>query len=62
MFREITTLCIFSKRYDFEKELKSFVDIANDVEEKAIATTMNEFGLSFDKKFFKANREVRCRS
>ncbi|XP_052281761.1 uncharacterized protein LOC127879129 [Dreissena polymorpha] len=49
---------IMTKRYDFEKELKSFVDIANDVEEKAIATTMNEFGLSFDKKFFKANREI----
>jgi len=47
-----------SKQYDFEKELKSFVDIANEIDNQVISSTMHEFGLSFDKKFFKANKEV----
>ncbi|XP_053399136.1 uncharacterized protein LOC123556796 isoform X2 [Mercenaria mercenaria] len=49
---------IMNKKYDFEKELKSFVDIANEIEDKVVSSTMSEFGLSFDKKFFKANKEI----
>ena len=56
VFMLIFVIC--SKKYDFEKELKSFVDIANEIEDKVISSTMSEFGLSFDKKFFKANKEV----
>ena len=48
-----------SKRYDFEKELKSFVDMASDIEHQTISSSMMEFGLSFDRKYYKANTEVR---
>ncbi|KAL4230434.1 hypothetical protein ACF0H5_010816 [Mactra antiquata] len=49
---------IMNKQYDFEKELKSFVDIANEIEDNVMTSTMSEFGLSFDKKYFKANKEI----
>ena len=50
--------CYCSKQYDFEKELKSFVDIASDIEHQTISSSMMEFGLSFDRKYYKANTEV----
>ncbi|WAQ99451.1 CNBD2-like protein [Mya arenaria] len=49
---------IMSKQNDFEKELKSFVDIANEVEEKAVTTALHDTALTFDKKLFKANTEI----
>lgn len=51
----------YRKQNDFEKELKSFVDIANEVEDAAVSTAMQGSGLTFDKKLYKANREVRLR-
>ena len=48
----------FRKQFDFEKELKSFVDIASDIEHQTISSSMMEFGLSFDRKYYKANTEV----
>ncbi|XP_060065926.1 uncharacterized protein LOC132546234 [Ylistrum balloti] len=41
-----------------EKELKSFVDIANEVEASTVSQSMLDSGLSFDKNMFKAKREI----
>ena len=34
------------------------MDMASDIEHQTISSSMMEFGLSFDRKFYKANREV----
>ncbi|XP_069129692.1 uncharacterized protein [Argopecten irradians] len=41
-----------------EKELKSFVDIANEVEASTVSQSMLDSGLSFDKNMYKAKREI----
>lgn len=42
-----------------ERELKSFVDIANEVSCEDVSRSMDEYGLSFDKNYFVAKKEVR---
>ncbi|XP_061164367.1 uncharacterized protein LOC133173402 isoform X2 [Saccostrea echinata] len=41
-----------------ERELKSFVDIANEVSCENVSRTMDEYGLSFDKNYFVARKEI----
>ncbi|XP_056011789.1 uncharacterized protein LOC125681074 isoform X4 [Ostrea edulis] len=41
-----------------ERELKSFVDIANEVSDDNVSRTMDEYGLSFDKNYFVARKEI----
>lgn len=41
-----------------ERELKSFVDIANEVSCENVSRSMDEYGLSFDKNYFVAKKEV----
>ncbi|XP_022325597.2 uncharacterized protein LOC111125771 isoform X3 [Crassostrea virginica] len=41
-----------------ERELKSFVDIANEVSCEDVSRSMDEYGLSFDKNYFVAKKEI----
>lgn len=41
-----------------ERELKSFVDIANEVSCENVSRSMDEYGLSFDKNYFVAKKEI----
>ena len=50
--------CSSSEQNKLERELKSFVDIANEVQEEHISKTMDKYGLSFDKNAYKARKEV----
>ncbi|ESP00016.1 hypothetical protein LOTGIDRAFT_230973 [Lottia gigantea] len=51
-------LLLNNNKCNWEKELKTFVDLAVNIEENSTPELMKKSGLSFDKSYFKTNKEI----